>query len=80
MSAPLSVEELRGRPRSVVRDNLLTRPGYAPYCGNMTCPCGMPRTRFDGEQFACGCGWRSSFEAEFIAEYRSFASLQSQEP
>lgn len=55
---------------SIVRKNLLTRPGYAPYCGTESCPHRAPRTRFDGEQFVCSCGWRSSFDAEFIAEYK----------
>ena len=56
---------------SIVRDNLMSRPGYTPYCGAAEhCMFGMPRTRFDGEQFVCRCGWRSSFEPEFIAEYK----------
>lgn len=56
---------------SIVRDNLMNRPGYAPYCGAAEhCTFGMPRTRFDGEQFVCRCGWRSSFEPEFISEYK----------
>lgn len=54
---------------SIVRDNLMNRPGYTPYCGNEHCILSMPRTKFDGGQFRCRCGWKSSFEPEFIAEY-----------
>lgn len=59
---------------SMVRRNLLTVPGYTPYCGAQCSS--MPRTRFDGEQFKCGdCGWSSSFEAEFIQAYTSSRAL-----
>ena len=57
---------------SIVRDNLLTRPNYAPYCGNINCTRGIPRTRFNGNQFECGCGWVSAFDDEFITEYKEF--------
>jgi predicted RNA-binding Zn-ribbon protein involved in translation (DUF1610 family) len=58
------------RPMTTVRHNLMTRSGYTPYCGGVNCP--MPRTRFDGEQFACpACGWRSGFEPAFIAAYKA---------
>lgn len=53
---------------SIVRDNLMIRPGYAPYCGGGCRE--MPRTKWDGEQFKCGCGWRSEFPADFISLYR----------
>lgn len=33
---------------SIVRENLLTRKGYTPYCGNDDCTWNMPRTRFSG--------------------------------
>lgn len=56
---------------SIVRENLMTRPGYSPYCGNGDCWHGMPRTAWDGEQFKCLCGWRSQFPADFIAEYKA---------
>lgn len=56
---------------SIVRDNLMTRPGYKPYCGNTRCSFDMPRTRYIAKQFHCGCGWRSSFEPEFIAAYEA---------
>jgi hypothetical protein len=53
---------------SIVRRNLLTRPGYTPYCGNEQCNRLWPRTHFNQGQFECGCGWRSTFEPEFIAQ------------
>ena len=60
---------------SIIRENLMTRPGYSPYCGADRywgyCTYHMPRTRFDGEQFVCKCGWRSQFPADFIAEYKA---------
>ena len=55
---------------SIVRENLMTRPGYTPYCGNGHCS--MPRTNWTGEQFKCPyCGWVSQFPADFIAEYKA---------
>jgi hypothetical protein len=54
---------------SIVRDNLMQRQGYSPYCGNMDCRYGMPRSHFIGGQFKCGCGWKSSFEPEFIEAF-----------
>ena len=56
---------------SIVRQNLLTVPGYAPYCGAGRCTRSNPRTRFNGSQFECGCGWRSTFEKPFIDEYKA---------
>jgi hypothetical protein len=56
---------------SIVRENLLTRLHYTPYCGNGDCRLRMPRATFDGEQFACPCGWRSKFEPEFIERYKA---------
>jgi hypothetical protein len=55
---------------SIVQGNLMTRPGYTPYCGADGCPLRMPRTVFDGSQFKCQCGWRSGFKAEFIDKYK----------
>lgn len=55
---------------SIVRKNLMSRPGYTPYCGALDCRFRMPRTKFDGDQFSCMCGWRSGFEAEFIEAYK----------
>ena len=62
---------------SIVRDNLLKRPGYTPYCGNATCGYHWPRTEFNGKQFTCQCGWRSSFEPEFIDKYKAFTKETS---
>jgi hypothetical protein len=57
---------------SIVRDNLMTRQNYAPYCGNADCRGLMPRSTFNGEQFACrACGWVSQFPSDFIAEYKA---------
>jgi hypothetical protein len=57
---------------SIVRDNLMNRAGYSPYCGAAAaCRLGMHRTHFVRDQFECGCGWRSNFDAEFIAAYKA---------
>lgn len=59
----------------------MTRNGYSPYCGNMECRAGMPRTHFINGQFACACGWTSSFEPEFIAAYQAkWAESSPNEP
>lgn len=56
---------------SIIRENLMTREGYSPYCGNQQCPT-MPRSSWNGEQFKCKCcGWVSQFPADFIAEYKA---------
>lgn len=52
---------------SIVRTNLLSQPGYSPYCGSEKC---YRRTKFNGNQFECKCGWKSAFPSEFIAEYK----------
>lgn len=60
-----------GRTRmSIVRDNLMSRPGYTPYCGAVYCQRRWPRTWFNGDQFQCGCGWQSNFEQSFIEQYK----------
>jgi len=60
---------------SLVRANLMTRPGYSAYCGSETCRI-MPRTKFTGTQFHCPCcGWESGFPEEFINEYKAKWSL-----
>jgi hypothetical protein len=64
---------------SIVRENLLSVPGYTPYCGSNDCTRGLVRTKFDGSQFKCSCGWRSSFEPEFIEKYRAFSLPNHQE-
>jgi len=51
---------------SIVRNNLMKKPKYTPYCGRDRC---FRRTRFDGEQFACTCGFRTSFPEAFIDTY-----------
>ncbi|MEI5996788.1 hypothetical protein H3V53_06115 [Paraburkholderia bengalensis] len=56
---------------STVRDNLMSRPGYSPYCGNARCAT-MPRTTWNGSQFRCfECGWVSRFPADFIDQYKT---------
>jgi len=56
---------------SIVRDNLMNRNEYAPYCGNMD-KCHAPRAPFNGKQFECpSCGWESGFDEEFISEYKT---------
>lgn len=55
---------------SIIRENLMNRPDYSPYCGNSKCP-QMPRTQWTGKQFKCPCcGWESQFDSEFINEYK----------
>lgn len=54
---------------STVRNNLMKRPGYAPYCGNDCC--GFTRLRWDGAQFRCTCGYRTEFPATFISGYKA---------
>jgi hypothetical protein len=56
---------------SIVRENLLTRAHYTPYCGAERCYLRWPRTTFNGLQFACHCGWCSKFEPEFIERYKA---------
>jgi hypothetical protein len=57
---------------STVRRNLLTRPGYTPYCGADHCRHHAPRTEWDGRQFVCKCGWRSEFPDDFIDAYKQY--------
>lgn len=56
---------------SIVRDNLMNERGYTPYCGAEKCDLHWPRTRFNGSQFACRCGFETTFEPEFIAAYKA---------
>jgi hypothetical protein len=53
---------------SIIRNNLMNDRGYTPYCGEERC---FNRTKFDGEQFKCSCGWRSKFPNDFIAGYKA---------
>lgn len=57
---------------SVVRENLMTREGYSPYCGNWNCKVHSPRTTFHVSigQFGCPCGWWSLFPVDFINRYK----------
>lgn len=57
---------------SIVRNNLMSRPNYSPYCGNTDCIHSMPRTTFNGKQFECSCGWKSAFDNEFISHYLDY--------
>ncbi|MEP3669943.1 MAG: hypothetical protein ABJN42_24805 [Roseibium sp.] len=52
---------------SIVRNNLMKRPGYMPYCGEAH----LVRLSFDGTQFVCTCGYRTEFTEDFIAGYKS---------
>jgi hypothetical protein len=69
---------------SQVRENLMSRAGYSPYCGggiSGDTSCSMPRTSWNGQQFRCGqCGWVSAFPADFIAEYRAKWNLSEARP
>lgn len=53
---------------SIVRNNLMKRPGYAPYC--MACT-SMSRMVWDGMQFKHVCGSRTEFPDDFLALYRA---------
>lgn len=63
---------------STVRNNLMNRIGYSPYCGSELCsprttysPERWPRTKFNSEQFVCPkCGWISEFPEDFIKRYK----------
>lgn len=55
----------------------MERPGYTPYCGAEQCVLRWPRTTLDRDQFACRCGWRSGFEAEFIEQYKQRNAVSS---
>jgi hypothetical protein len=54
---------------SIVRHNLLTIKNYSPYC--IECRA-MDRMKFINNQFQCKCGYRTSFENEFIEELKKF--------
>jgi hypothetical protein len=65
---------------SVVRKNILTVPGYTPYCGADRCPHDWPRTTCTGEQFKCSCGWQSEFEPGFVQQARAALSSAKATP
>ena len=65
---------------SIVRENLMTQRGYAPYCGSVFPghpnyhSCSSPRTQWNMNlsQLKCPeCGWVSEFPEEFITRYKS---------
>lgn len=63
------------KPVSLVRQNLMEREGYTPYCGGSL---HFVRTVFNGSQFTCPeCNFVTSFEAEFIDEYKKKWEKQS---
>jgi hypothetical protein len=53
-----------------MQEALMRKPGYTPYCGADACMV-WARTRWNGEQFQCQCGWISSYAPEFIAQYKA---------
>ena len=58
---------------STVRRNLLTWRDYTQFCGKgVFCLKGMPRTKFNGQQFVCECDWVSEHPMEFMLFYRAF--------
>ena len=57
---------------SLVRNNIMYREGYMPYCGAQArCPFNWPRMSFNGKQFTCRCGFVTRHHPEFIAEYKA---------
>lgn len=56
---------------SIVRNNLMKRPKYTPYCGDGGCRFLMPRMGFDGDQFRCMCGYRTNFPDDFMEGYKA---------
>jgi hypothetical protein len=64
---------------SLVLNNLMKRPGYAPYCmgmkavegGYVETECSMPRMKWDGEQFSCSCGGRTQLTDDFLSGYNA---------
>lgn len=59
---------------TIVRNNLMERDGYAPYCGENYHKCRtMPRTKWDKDlnQFKCpNCGFVTEFPEDFIKRYK----------
>lgn len=53
---------------SIVRNNLMKRPGYAPYC--MCCDSLFMRMVWDGDQFKCPITKRrTEFPEDFVTGY-----------
>lgn len=63
------------KQNSIVRGNLMKDPHYSPYCGDFDCVFGMPRTKWNGSQFECKCGWVSRFPVIFIDTYKKMHNL-----
>ena len=62
---------------SPVQNNLLTRVGYAPYCGNVCC-IALKRTVFNGDQFTCvSCDWVSNHSIAFLNKYCAKKGLRN---
>jgi len=58
------------REINVVRSNMIEDKNYVPYCGAKNCHYGMIRTKWNGEQMECLCGWESEFPKDFIDRYK----------
>lgn len=58
---------------SIVRHNLLTIKDYSPFC--LECSA-MERMKFINNQFQCKCGFRTSFENEFIEELKKIRGVK----
>jgi hypothetical protein len=69
---------------TIIRNNLMEREGYSPYCGDELCKPRKsyrydrwPRTIFNGKQFKCpNCGWISTIDPEFIERYKNKWNLK----
>lgn len=69
----LSAHKCSMTETSIVRENLMTRKGYSPYCAKRKCASGWPRTIYNKTkmQFTCSCGWVTKFETDFIQRYKA---------
>ena len=66
------------KPKTWMQEKILSEKGYTPYCGNIHCNGGNPRTLFatDSLQFFCPCcGWMSKFPKECMEEYKKLNDL-----
>lgn len=64
---------------SIVRENLMTKEGYTPYCGNNDSSCYNPRTVYrpvDGQFICPHCKWISKFPKDFIDRYKQRWNLK----
>ena len=65
---------------SIVRNNLMTIPGYTSYCASDLCKPRdqyplkgerWPRTQWNGQEFVCPkCGWESKLDDDFRKQYK----------